>query len=64
MKRILVDYDEATGMIYDITNKGYMGTITASYIIDAYKEKQASRNTAEVIALKEAGFTLDEILRL
>lgn len=58
MRKITLNYDEATGMIYDAT-----GTNVGTW--QGLKEVDSDGLTVQkVIELKEAGFTSDEIIAL
>jgi len=60
MKTITLNYDEVTGNVTDRAGT-YIGC--ASEVHDVLIETKAS-NIGDLIQLKEAGFTVDEILEL
>ena len=58
--KILVDYDKATGSITFEDNYELHGGM----IGQDYKEASASGNIDTLVKLKNAGFTVDEIVEL
>jgi hypothetical protein len=61
MEKIVLEYDRASGEIKDGN-----GLFIASYIghLKSFEEKPKSNTIDELIQLKEAGFTTDEIIEL
>lgn len=59
MKKVLLDYDPNTGMIY------HAGTFLITKLgLSEHVEDNRKLSIAEVIKLKDAGFTADEIVIL
>ena len=60
MIKVTLDYDQATKMLYQ--NGVYVGTSVATTISESSETAQHKLSIAEVIKLKDAGFTADEIV--
>jgi len=61
MKKVIINYDEATGSVHD-TNGTFIFTYPGLIAEDAAKDGKDS--TEELVKLKNAGFTCDEIIAL
>ena len=59
MKQVLLNYDQATGMIYD----GSVFLVT-KLGLTPFEPVENKLSIAELIKLKDAGFTADEIVIL
>lgn len=61
-KKIVLEYDDSTGFVYDSTGL-YIGTNLSLKPFDATDEK-ASVPIDDLVKLRNAGFTTDEIIEL
>lgn len=64
MKTVTVTYDSTSGMVYDERNI-YLGTITTHLVLPS-ADKAASKalSVDQMIKMKAAGFTAEEIVML
>lgn len=60
MKYVTLRLDEASNSVYD-ANNFYVGCLVG---IKSFENESAKRPISELIKLKEAGFTADEIVEM
>lgn len=61
-KKIVLLYDDTTHMVYD-SNEAYVGCLTTIKPFETTEEKQGV-NIDDLVKLRNAGFTAEEIIEL
>jgi len=66
-RKIIVNYDEASGDMFDANNVFFTAAPTNAYQFDYYKEADAKSGNSELLnslkELKAAGFTVEDIMQ-